>query len=275
LEFAAVGVMGLVIARQSLAIHENRTTVNEERRSLIASVSHELRTPLTSMIGFLTVLKESGDDLDPLEQAELSDVVLEQANYMGRMVTDMVLLARDTPQKLNLIERDISVGQLVSSTLNSLGTDAGRINMEVETDVPIRVDDDRIRQIISNLLTNAIRYGADQYLLRVVAESDDLVIEVHDNGPGVPKKYQRSIWERFDRGTNQLNSAVPGTGLGLPIVALIARAHGGTATYRESLKLGGACFSVILPGAVSHTNQVQALDPEISQPSPPVSARSQ
>ena len=73
-------VLLLVIARQALAIQDNRTKVERERRSLIASVSHELRTPLTSMIGFLTVMQEAGDELPPEERAELSQVVLDQAN---------------------------------------------------------------------------------------------------------------------------------------------------------------------------------------------------
>jgi signal transduction histidine kinase len=250
LDVATVVVMILVIARQTLAIHENRTKVERERRSLIASVSHELRTPLTSMIGFLTVLKETGDELPPEEREELSEVVLEQANYMGRMVTDIILLARDTPEKMALIESVYPIQELVSSVLDTLGTKAGMIEVRMDPSLEIRVDLDRVRQLASNLLTNAIRYGADRSELRIEANGRDLVIEVHDNGPGVPKKYQQVIWERFERGNNQLNSMVPGTGLGLAIVDMIAKAHGGTASYRDSEDLGGACFSVTLPQRV-------------------------
>ena len=101
-----------------------------------------------------------------------------------------------------------------------------------------------------NLLQNALRYGADRCEFHLHAQGDELVVEVHDNGPGVPKKYQQTIWERFERGSNQLNSMIPGTGLGLAIVAMLAQAHGGTATYRDSELLGGACFSIHLPGRV-------------------------
>jgi signal transduction histidine kinase len=243
-------VLLLVIARQSLAIYDNRTKVEAERRSLIASVSHELRTPLTSLIGFLTVMQEAGDELPEEERAELSEVVLEQANYMGRMVTDIVLLARDTPEKMTLIETETPIRTVLSSVLDTLGRGAERVDTRIDPDIHLVIDIDRVRQLSVNLLQNALRYGAERCEFHLRAHEAALIIEVHDNGPGVPKKYQQTIWERFERGSNQLNSTVPGTGLGLAIVDMIAKAHGGSAAYRESELLGGACFSVTLPGRV-------------------------
>ena len=256
LDLATGSVLVLVIIRQSLAIQENRTKVERERRSLIASVSHELRTPLTSMIGFLTILKESGEDLPESEREELSDVVLEQANYMGRMVTDIILLARDTPEKLMLVESVHPIQDLVSSVLDTLGHKAEAVEVRFDPTISISVDLDRVRQLVTNLLTNAIRYGADRSELRLDTRGRDLVIEVHDDGPGVQRKYQQVIWERFERGSHQLNSLVPGTGLGLAIVDMIAKAHGGTASYRDSEELGGACFSVTLPGRAFEASAV-------------------
>ncbi len=271
LDLATVLIMILVIARQTLAIHENRTKVESERRSLIASVSHELRTPLTSMIGFLTVLKETGDELPEDERRELSDVVLDQANYMGRMVTDIILLARDTPEKMALIESVYPIQELVSSILDTLGSKAEKVEVRMDPTLEVTIDLDRVKQLASNLLTNAIRYGADRSEMRLEAKGRDLVIEVHDNGPGVPKKYQQIIWERFERGSNQLNSMVPGTGLGLAIVDMIAKAHGGTAAYRDSEVLGGACFSVTLPHRVLFVTEPIAKPVRLA--SQPASAR--
>jgi two-component system sensor histidine kinase AdeS len=81
-------------------------------------------------------------------------------------------------------------------------------------------------------------------------EGRDLAIEVHDNGPGVPKKYEVAIWDRFDRGANRLNASTPGSGIGLAVVEAITRAHGGNTGYRASERLGGACFRVVLPDRV-------------------------
>jgi signal transduction histidine kinase len=272
LDIATGVVLVLVIGRQWLAIHENRTKVEAERRSLIASVSHELRTPLTSMIGFLTVLREAGHELPEEERDELSEVVLEQANYMGRMVTDIILLARDTPEKMTLVESVYPIQELVSSILDTLGPKADAIEVRMDPGLELRIDLDRVRQLAANLLTNAIRYGADRTELRLEANGRDLLVEVHDDGPGVAKKYQQVIWERFERGSNQLNSTAPGTGLGLAIVEMIAKAHGGSASYRDSEVLGGACFSVTLP------QRVAAAPESVAQPlklaSQPASVRS-
>ena len=101
-----------------------------------------------------------------------------------------------------------------------------------------------------NLLANSFRYGGEHRLVVARAVASDLTFEVHDDGPGVPKKYELVIWDRFERGPNRLNASVPGSGIGLAIVDAIARAHGGAASYRRSDELGGACFSVHLPGRV-------------------------
>jgi signal transduction histidine kinase len=274
LDVASFAVLLVVIARQALAIYDNRTKVEFERRSLIASVSHELRTPLTSMIGFLTVMQEAESEMSPEERTELSQVVLDQANYMGRMVTDIVFLARDTPEKMTLSESEIPITTLLTSILDTLGQNAGRIDTRIDADLAVRIDVDRICQLSVNLLENAVRYGADRCEFHLHGREGSLVIEVHDDGPGVPAKYQQTIWERFERGSNQLNATVPGTGLGLAIVDMIAKAHGGTAHYRDSELLGGACFSVTLPSRVTSQSQSDEGPAPVRPSSRPASVRS-
>ena len=85
-------------------------------------------------------------------------------------------------------------------------------------------------------------------LVTASSAGEDLVVEVHDNGDGVPRKYELAIWEQFERGVHRLNSTVPGSGIGLAIVDMVVRRHGGVATYERSKRLGGACFRIILPG---------------------------
>ena len=274
LDLATATVLLLVIARQTLAIQENRTKVERERRSLIASVSHELRTPLTSMIGFLTVMQEAGDEMSPEERNELSQVVLDQANYMGRMVTDIVLLARDTPEKMTVLESVTPIQDLVSAVLDTIGESAAKVDSRIDPSLEVRIDVDRVRQLVINLLQNALRYGADRCELHLHGDDGDFVVEVHDNGPGVPKRHQVAIWERFERGPNQLNSMVPGTGLGLAIVDMIARAHGGSASYRDSELLGGACFSVSLPGRVESEVEPESAADQVKRALRPTSVRS-
>lgn len=266
-------VGALVIARQWLAIQENRVIVEKERRSLIASVSHELRTPLTSMIGFLTLLEDSDSEVSEEEQAELRGVVLDQANYMGRMVTDIILLARDQPEKLTLVEQPVHASDFVDGILDTIGAKVSNMVIDVDGDMILTIDTDRVRQVATNLLNNAERYGDGEIALVISDVEGDLVIEVHDNGAGVSKKHEHTIWERFERGPHKLNSAIPGTGLGLAIVEMIARAHQGTVGYRRSERLGGACFFVRLPGRVSVPDlEIESVG--LSSVSQPASVRS-
>lgn len=244
-------VLLLVVARQTLAIQENRSLVERERRSLISSVSHEMKTPLTSMIGFLTVLSDDGEQLPPSDRQEMTDLVLDQAKGLGRMVSDIVMLSRDAPEHLSLEKREITGDELCEIVVASLGVSPSRIETEVEPGLVMELDPDRVGQVLVNLLTNAMRYGGERVMLVMRSDaSGALHLEVHDNGAGVPAHYQDRIWRRFDRGENQTNAALSGTGLGLAIVGLIAKAHGGTAAYRTSERLGGACFAVVLPNSV-------------------------
>jgi signal transduction histidine kinase len=107
-----------------------------------------------------------------------------------------------------------------------------------------------MKQALGNLMTNAIRYGGDQCLVVARVEGRDLILEIHDNGNGVPTRYEALIWEHFERGAHRLDSTTPGLGIGLSIVQAVTESHGGRADYRVSERLGGACFALTIPGCV-------------------------
>ena len=263
LYLATVLVALLVIARQSVAIQENRVVVEQERSSLVSSISHELRTPLTSMIGFLELLESDQGELQPGEREEFGEIVRDQAHYMGRIVMDLVMLSRDDHSQIVLTEEVVNVEEVALAAMRNVGSAAGRITLEVDPHLLVRVDGARVIQVIGNLVTNAVRYGGTKGVLWIGRRNNDLLIEVHDNGPGVPKKHQQTIWERFERGAHRYSSNVRGSGIGLAIVAAIAEAHKGSAGYRTSERLGGACFTVILPNRVVEADAVVDL-PELN-----------
>ncbi|HUP14545.1 MAG TPA: HAMP domain-containing sensor histidine kinase [Acidimicrobiia bacterium] len=240
-------LVGLVVARQAVALREYRRLVQLQRSALVSSVSHELRTPLTALVGFLDVLKDPRVFLDSKERTELTDVVHQQAVYMSRIVADLLLLARSS-SGLQLHENEVHLDQLIVDTLNSIPESQGVLDVEIDTGLTAYLDTDRLQQVIANLVVNAIRYGGGQVLVTASSVGDDLVIEVHDNGDGVPRKYELAIWDQFERGIHRLNSTVPGSGIGLAIVDMVVRRHGGLGTYERSKRLGGACFRITLPG---------------------------
>ncbi len=245
---AATLIVGLlVIVRQTVAIHENRMLVERQRTDLVSSISHELRTPLTAVVGFLDVLSDPDAGLSEAERHELTLILSQQTAYMSRIVSDLVLLARGSPDELTLKENVMPVAGIVDKALKSVEQKATSVDTEIDAALQARIDGGRVQQILVNLLSNAVRYGNGRSLVVIRREGDDLAIEVHDNGPGVPKKYELAIWEKFERGVNRYNAATPGSGIGLAVVDVITRAHQGSAGYQRSDRLGGACFRVVLP----------------------------
>ncbi|HHC09357.1 MAG TPA: hypothetical protein ENK55_11665 [Actinobacteria bacterium] len=249
----ALVVVMLVVARQGLAIKENRVLLEEQRRVLVSSISHELRTPLTSLVGFLDILTRSGS-FDPAEREELLEIVRDQATYMARIVADLVMLSRGDLGELELQISRVRVGELVEAALAASGIGRTSVDLDVPDELEAFVDRDRLEQAVVNLLTNAARYGGPRRLVRAYgAGGGELVVEVHDDGPGVPRRHELTIWERFERGPHRYDATIPGSGIGLAIVHAVAAAHGGTASYRRSELLGGACFSLRFPGRVARS----------------------
>lgn len=250
-------VIGAIIfLRQVLEIHRNRQRVEAQRSELVASVSHELRTPLTAIVGYLTLLDDSGDEFPEDARREMISEATGEARHMSRLVNDLVMLARGSSTHLPLEITEVPMSSIVTSALRNVDADGTRIDEELARDATVRVDADRVQQALTNLLSNAVRYGGDEILLDTKVEQRDLVIEVHDNGPGVPTRYQTNIWNRFERGAHRLNAAAPGLGIGLAIVKAVAVSHGGNAHYVDSERLGGACFTLVLPGCVAHDEPV-------------------
>ncbi len=239
-------VATLVLVRQAVAIRENRRFLESQRAILATSISHELRTPLTAMVGFLELLDNDGF-ADAAERAEVTSIVNDQAAYLARIVSDLLMLASDT-DGMELTIAPIQLDRVAWTAVNNASIDQTTVRVDIEDNIVAYVDAGRISQALANLLSNAARYGGEHVQLCAVVDGGDLVLEVHDDGPGVPRKYELVIWERFERGPNHLNAVAPGSGIGLSVTAAIARAHGGSAGYRTSDRLGGACFWMRLPG---------------------------
>lgn len=247
--YATLTIGALVVVRQAVAIRENRRLVEDQQTALVASISHELRTPLTAMVGFLELL-DSGEISDEEEQSEMTTIVNQQATYLSRVVSDLVMLASDSIAKMDLEIEPTAVDGLAWGAVNAAAVDSSGVTVDADTSIVAYLDKGRMQQALANFLANAVRYGGDRILVVASADGGDLMLEVHDDGRGVPRKYELLIWEKFERGPNRLNATIPGSGIGLAVANAIAKAHGGAAGYRRSTRLGGACFWMRLPGRV-------------------------
>lgn len=240
----------VIILRQVYVIYRDRSRVDRKRAELVASVSHELRTPLTAMVGFLSLLDEYAHEFPADAQKEMISEAADQARHMSRLVSDLLMLAKGDTSQLSLEIQEVRAMAMVTSVLRNTDTGGKRIDQELEGEVMVRVDPDRMKQALGNLVTNAIRYGGDQCLVVARADGRDLTFEVHDNGDGVPTRYEAMIWQHFERGAHRLDATTPGLGIGLSIVQAVAESHGGRVEYRKSERLGGACFALTIPGCV-------------------------
>jgi signal transduction histidine kinase len=244
----AIGVV--ILFRQVYVIYRDRNRVDRKRAELVASVSHELRTPLTAMVGFLTLLDDHPDEFPMDARQEMISDATEQARHMSRLVADLLMLAKGDTSQLSLEVQEVRAMSIVNSVLRNTETAGTRIDQELDAEVLVRIDPDRVKQALGNLVTNAVRYGGDQCLVVAKVVGRDLTFEIHDSGDGVPTKFEAVIWHHFERGAHRLDAVTPGLGIGLSIVQAVAESHGGRAEYRVSERLGGACFSLTIPGCV-------------------------
>jgi signal transduction histidine kinase len=270
LQGASVIVATLVMLRQGVAIRETRDVVEKQRNDLVASVSHELRTPLTSVNGFVQILQEN-PDLDRDERIEMMDIVASQTQYLGHIVSDLLQIAHGRISETELTPQDMAVGDVVASAIDLLSDAcaAATITTHIESGLAVRADNNKLLQVLVNYLSNAARYGRGTIEVHARGTPDDVLIEVHDNGPGVPKKYEVRIWDRFERGAHTDLCQVQGSGLGLPIARDLVAAHHGRTGCRPSERLGGACFWLTIPYSPATNTQHVTVAPSPFVGSPP------
>lgn len=212
------------------------------QRRFVSDASHELRSPLATVRTSMEVAQVHPEVTD---WHGLTQVVLDETARMQTLVADMLLLARTDERGLQLRRAEVDLDDLCELEADRLR----RAGVHVVTDIrPVRVlaDRDRIARVLRNLADNAARYATTTVELRLRATRDEAVLEMLDDGPGIPPHQRDRVFERFVRLDESRTRSSGGTGLGLPIVAQIVHAHQGTVTVGEAAT-GGAVLRVLLP----------------------------
>jgi signal transduction histidine kinase len=218
----------------------------------VATVSHELRTPLTSMMGFLEMIREgeAGELTD--EQKRFLAIVYRSSERLQRLVGDLLFVARLDANGLQLQFAPVDVEELVHDAAESAGALARSRELHLDlklVSLPMVTGDrERLSQLVGNLISNALKFtpAGGHVTVRTFVDGPHAVIEVEDDGIGIPEAEQDRLFQRFFRSTTATEQAIPGTGLGLVISRAIAEAHGGTIDVRSE-EGAGACFRVELP----------------------------
>jgi signal transduction histidine kinase len=233
-----------------------RERLDRLKDEFVLTASHELRSPLTSVQGFAELLMLEREKMAP-KQVEAVEVILDNCRHLGRLLNDLLDIARADAGRLALKRELTEVAPLIDEVVRTMRaqTDAASqvLSERIEPGLPpVEVEPGRIRQILVNLVTNAHEYSPERASVEVSARrtGNDVEITVSDNGPGIPETQLEHIFERFVRGDAGLTQRVGGTGLGLAISKSLVELHGGTIRAESTVGQGSA-FSFRLPAAAS------------------------
>ncbi len=241
---AAGELDGAVLAYKDITDLMSALRVKDE---FVASVSHELRTPLTSILGYLEMVLDD-EPLDPAVRQQL-DIVKRNSERLLRLVSDLLFTAHVDQGQVGVEVVSVDVSHLVTQAVGELTTSAGvAVHRAVEPSLMIRADPTRLRQMVDNLVTNAVKYTAPGGEVTVTLEGhdDEVVLAVHDTGMGIAQEDIDRLFTRFFRTRDAESRAIQGIGLGLAITKSIVEAHDGCIQV-ESEVGRGSTFVVRLP----------------------------
>jgi len=230
---------------QRLLTQQNKRLMELDlmKDEFVSLVSHELRTPLTSIRGYLELLLEDGGNLSP-EQERFLGVVDRNSERLLHLVGDLLFLAQVDAGKLTIEREDVDFEQVVQDSVETLRPIAEARQIELVTSItPVpRLVGDRARlaQVLDNLLSNALKFTPEGGRVSVAlrADGDRAIVEVEDNGVGIPRAEQNRLFERFFRSSRAMENAIPGTGLGLAITKAIAERHEGRISVESEEDVG-------------------------------------
>ena len=228
--------------------HSEREQSLERQREFVADASHELRTPLTSIHANLELLQAGGLGSD--DDRHAVDSALTSTKRMSGLVSDLLLLARaDAGRRVATTDMDLAA--IAAGALEEVQPLAGgrRLESQLEGPLPLQGNPDELHRLVRNLLENAVRHTPERTTVELTArpDGDEALLEVVDDGPGIPEEMEDQVFDRFVRGDGPADTAGGGgSGLGLAIVRAVAESHGGSVSAGKST-YGGARFSVRLP----------------------------
>ena len=231
-------------------LFDRRETLEAQRKALVSDLAHELRTPLTNIRGSIEAAQ---DGMTPTD-AQLLDVLFEETSVLQRVVDDLRDLAAADTGNLQLYPEYVYVNDVLTQVADAHRRIAESQHVRLETDFSVdpqlSVDPVRLRQIVGNLVTNAIRHSdkGGVITLRTAATSDQFLIEIADTGTGIAPADLPRIFDRFWRADSSRSRTTGGSGLGLAIARKLIEAHDGRITVTSRLGVGST-FTIALPQA--------------------------
>jgi signal transduction histidine kinase len=250
---------GEIRRRTAELVRANRELekVDRMKDEFISLLAHELRTPLTSVRSYVEILLGYQESVNPEEQRQFLEVIRHQVQRLTRLINELLDLNRIRSGRFELSVEPVMVAPVMQEILDDFQGLARETNhrlelRKTEADLSVRCDRDRLMQILTNLVGNALKYSPPGSHVKLSADVGDegmVGLAVSDNGPGIPEDEQRSVFEPFYRTRSAGQSNVEGTGLGLYLSRELSRQMGGELSL-ETADGGGARFVVRLKSGV-------------------------
>ena len=243
-----VGRLAVAFNRMSAELE----VLEQSRRDLVANVSHELKTPITAIRAHLENLADGVEEPNP----ETLQVMLGQTERLGRLVDQLLDLSKLESGEVPLQLEPVTFASLVDRVFSEISVGRALTDIELRADVPadllVDADEERIHQVVFNLVDNAVRFTPPGGSVDVTARREDerIVIAVADTGVGIAPEHLPRLFERFYRADAARSRDGGGTGIGLAIAREIVEGHGGRITAKSELG-GGATFTFDLPAAAA------------------------
>ncbi len=221
---------------------------DSRRKQFTSDVAHELRTPLANVRGYLEAAQ---DGVAPIDR-ELVDSLHDDALLLQHLVDDLQVLTLAEAGQLRIRPEPVALAELVESVRQAHQQNAADSGVVLTTaglpEVDVAVDPHRLRQVLGNLVSNAIRHTPAGGEVRITSDSAETMLRIHvsDNGEGIAPEHQARLFERFYRVDTSRTRATGGTGLGLAIAKELVEAHDGTLSVESELGRGSV-FTVALP----------------------------
>jgi signal transduction histidine kinase len=230
----------VAIAIERASLHEELIQLDQLKLNFVAIASHELRTPATSVYGVLKTLAERNHELSDELREELLQVGVEQGERLRRLLEELLDLSRLDARAIIVEPRPIVLKAALADVVEGALPTTDAVELDIPDDLAVVVDPLVLERVITNLVTNAARYGAPPIRIQAQARDRHLRVAVEDHGPGIPEELEGRVFDRFARGRSQ-----SGHGLGLAIARAYAQAHGGDLVYDPHGR--GARFELLIP----------------------------
>ena len=274
----ALFLLGASMIAAAMILWRREQTLARLRSDFVSGVSHELRTPLAQIRMFAETL-QLGRVRNESEQRRSLAIIDQETRRLTHLVENLLYFSRGERQTARVERRACDLGQLVAETVSNFTPLAMARHCEIATSIEAgvvcRADPDAIRQMVLNLLDNAVKYGPQGQVVRVAVRLNDGEpgIVVEDQGPGIPPAQYAKVWRRFWRSERHHASAIAGTGIGLAIVKELADLQGARVSV-ESADGGGARFLVSWPRDPDADGSERPVEPHRSEdpPAPVVQA---